>query len=111
MKLFPMFGIGEQKILALKNSVKGTVTSVTNSRIYVVKKPVRLYASERNTLFSHWITFTYSANGNLYTGKRWISLRYRCPRKGEQIDVYYDPEKPENYACYAFGPATTPIGW
>ena len=23
----------------------------------------------------------------------------------------YDPEKPENYACYAFGPAVKPIGW
>ena len=40
-----------------------------------------------------------------------MDLYYRCPQKGEQIDIYYDPEKPENYDFYAFGPATRPIGW
>ena len=29
---------------------------------------------------------------------------------GEQIEIFYDPEKPERYACYAFGPAVKPIG-
>lgn len=111
MKLFRMFGIGEKKILAKNCSVKGIVTMVQLSRIYVVKKPVRLFITEDNTMFSHWIRFTYTVNGITYRGTRWISLRYRCPQKGEQIDVYYDPEKPENYACYAFGPAVNPIGW
>ena len=111
MKLFRMFGIGEQKILAKDCSVKGTVTMVQISRIYVVKKPVRIFITEENTMFSHWICFTYCVNGITYKGRRWISLRYRCPEKGEKIDIYYDPEKPENYACYAFGPAVRPIGW
>lgn len=111
MKLFRMFGIGEKKILAKDCSVKGIVTMVQLSRIYVVKKPVRIFITEDNTMFSHWIRFTYTVNGITYTGTRWISLRYRCPQKGEQIDVYYDPEKPENYACYAFGPNTRLIGW
>ena len=106
-----MFGIGEQKILAKNCSVTGTVTMVTNSRIYVVKKPVRIFITEENTMFSHWITFAYCVNGITYTGKRWISLRYRCPEKGEAIVIYYDPEKPEKYACYAFGPNTRLIGW
>ena len=35
----------------------------------------------------------------------------RLPRKGDEIDIYYDPKKPEKYACYAFGPAEKPIGW
>ena len=111
MKLFCMFGTGQQKILEKNCCVKGTVTMVQISRIYVVKKPVRIFITEKNTMFSHWITFTYCVNGIPYTGKRWISLRYRCPEKGEEINVYYDPEKPENYACYAFGPAVKPIGW
>jgi len=111
MKFFRMFGIGEQKILAKNYLTKGTVTMVMNSRIYVVKKPVRIFITEENTMFSHWITFIYTVNGISYKGTRWISLRYRCPQKGEQIDVYYDPEKPENYACYAFGPNTRLIGW
>ena len=111
MKIFRAFGIGEKKILRKDCSVKGIVTAVQLSRIYVIKKPVRIFITEENTMFSHWITFTYRVNSISYTGKRWISLRYRCPQKGEEIDVYYDPEKPENYACYAFGPNVQLNGW
>ena len=111
MKLFHMFGLAQQKLLAKNCSVKGTVTAVAISRIYVIKKPVRLFITEENTMFSHWITFTYQVNGIPYTGKRWISLRYRCPQKGETLQVYYDPEKPERYALYALGPNTRLIGW
>ena len=77
----------------------------------MVKKPVRLGINEHNTLFSHYIFFTYTVNGLSYKGKLYVDLSYRCPQKGERIDVYYDPEKPENYACYAFGPAVLPMGW
>lgn len=111
MKLFRMFSIGSDRILAKGHSVPGTVTGVGRSYLYVVKKPVRLYVHEENTMFSHWIFFTYRVNGISYQGKLWVSLRYRCPQKGEEIDVYYDPEKPENYACYTFGPNTRLIGW
>jgi len=111
MKLLRIFHIGTKKILAQNCSVKGTVTMVQKSYLYVVKKPVRLYINDSNTLYSHFITFTYFVDSIPYTGKLFISLNYRCPQKGEQIDVYYDPEKPENYACYAFGPAVRPIGW
>ena len=111
MTLFRMFGMEEKKILEKGHSVKGTVTAVRISRIYVVKKPVRIMITEENTMFSHWITFTYCVNGVTYKGKRWISLRYRCPEMGESIAVYYDPEDPAKYACYAFGPNTRLIGW
>lgn len=111
MKLFRIFSIGADRILARGCCVKGRVTMVQKSYLYAVKKPVRLYANESNTLYSHYITFIYTVDNIHYTGKLFVSLNYRCPQKGEQIDVYYDPENPENYACYAFGPATRPIGW
>ena len=111
MNLFRMFHIGARKILEKNCHVTGTVTMVRISRIYVVKKPVRILINENNTMFSHWIRFTYTVDGTSYQGMLWISLRYRCPEMGEQIEIYYDPEKPEHYACYAFGPNTKLIGW
>lgn len=111
MNLFRIFGIGSARILAKNCFAKGHVTKVQKSYIYVIKKPVRLYPNDRNTLYSHYITFVYTVDQIPYTGRLFVSPHYRCPQKGEQIDVYYDPENPKNYACYAFGPATRPIGW
>lgn len=111
MNLLRVFHIGSNKILAKDCRVTGTVTMVQKSYLYVVKKPVRLCVKDQNTLFSHYITFRYSVDSITYTGKLFISLRYRCPQKGEKIEVYYDPDKPQHYACYAFGPAVRPIGW
>lgn len=111
MKLFRMFSIGAKKILSKNCSVKGTVTMVQDSYIHVIKKPVRLAVTPQNTIVSHFITFQYAVDNIPYTGKLYVDLRYRCPQKGEQIEVYYDPEKPQNYACYAFGPGVNPIGW
>ena len=111
MNLFRIFHIGSNNILAKGHSTVGIVNSVSRSYLYVVKKPIRLGVTEKNTMTSHYIFFTYSVNGIAYQGKLWLSLRYRCPQKGEQIEVFYDPEKPESYACYAFGPNTRPIGW
>ena len=111
MNIFRIFGIGARKILAKNHSVQGTVTGVCISRIHVVKKPVRLYVNEKNTIFSHYITFRYVVNETVYTGKLYVDLRYRCPQKGECISVFYDPDDPRQYACYAFGPGTFPIGW
>lgn len=104
MNIFRIFGIGSGRILAKNCSVPGTVTKVQRSALHTVKKPVRLYTHEGNTVFSHFITFEYSVDGQLYTGKLFIDLRYRCPQKSEKIEVFYDPPKPRNYACYAFGP-------
>lgn len=111
MTLFRIFSIGADRILKKGCCVKGRVTMVQKSYLYVVKKPVRLYPNDSNTLFSHYITFAYTVDNVSYQGKLFITPYYRCPQKGEQIDVYYDPEKPQNYACYAFGPAARPIGW
>ena len=111
MHLFRMFSIGAKKILRMGYCTRGTVTMVQDSYIHVVKKPVRLTVTPQNTIVSHFIVFRYTVDNIPYTGKLYVDLRYRCPQKGEQIDVYYDPEKPENYACYAFGPGVNPIGW
>ena len=111
MKLLLMFGIGSHRILAKNCCVSTTVTRVRNSWLYVIKKPVRLYISDSNTLYSHFITFRYVVDGQIYTGKRFITPHYRCPQKGEKIEVFYDPEKPENYACYTFGPNLQLNGW
>jgi len=111
MKLFRIFGIGADKILAQNHSTKATVTLVQKSYLYVIKKPVRLYVNDSNTLYSHIITFRYVAGGTVYNGKLFVSPYYRFPQKGEQFDIFYDPQKPEDYACYAFPPATRPIGW
>ena len=111
MKLPLIFGIGADRILAKNHSTTASVTMVQKSYLYVIKKPVRLYINDQNTLYSHFITFRYSVAGILYTGKLFVSPHYRCPQKGEKLEVYYDPEKPEKYAFYAFPPASRPIGW
>lgn len=111
MKLLSTFGIGTSKILAKNHCTTASVTLVQKSYLYVVKKPVRLYVNDQNTLYSHFITFRYTVAGILYTGKLFVSPYYNCPRKGDKLEVYYDPEHPEKYAFYAFPPASRPIGW
>ena len=111
MNLLRIFGLWNHEILAKKRSTKGTVTKVQTSFIHVRKKPVRLSLNPSNTIYSHFISFTYTVDGVVYSGKLYVDLYYRCPQKGEQIEVYYDPEKPQKYACYGFGPAAEPIGW
>ena len=111
MNLLRIFGLWEQDILEKNCCTKGTVTRVQTSFLHVVKKTVRIGINPNNTIFSHIITFVYTVDGVTYKGKRYIDLNYRCPQKGEEIDIYYDPEKPEKYACFAFGPAVKPIGW
>lgn len=111
MKLLRIFSIGADRILAKNCCTRAVVTAVGNSYLHVVKKPVRLVPNERNTIYSHYIFFTYTVDNIPCKGKLYVDLQYRCPQKGEVIDVYYDPEKPQNYACYSFGPNVNPIGW
>ena len=111
MNILRIFGIGDQKIREKNNCVTGSVTSVRSSWLHVLKKPVRIGNNPDNTIFSHFITFTYEVDGTSYSGIRFVDLRYRCPGKDEKIDVYYDPETPGNYALAPFGPGVNPIGW
>lgn len=102
MDIFRLFGIGEGKIMAQGSPTSGTVTGVSRSYLYVIKKPVRLYPNEENTRFSHYLTFTYTIGETCYTGKRWVSCQYRCPQVGEQIDLFCDPNDPRRWACAPF---------
>jgi hypothetical protein len=111
MNILRVFGIGGKKILTKDRCVKGKVTAVRNSIIHVVKKPVRIGINESNTLFSHYIFFTYTVDNIPYKGKLYVDVNFRCPQKDEEIEVYYDPEDPSQYAFYSFGPSTKPIGW
>ena len=111
MNLLRIFGIGSNNILAKDCCVKGTVTQVADSWLHTMKKPMRIGNNASNTIFSHMITFSYTVDQVSYTGKLYVDLRYRCPQKGEQIDVYYDPADPKQYACYTFGPGVMPAGW
>ena len=111
MNIFRIFGIGSKAILAKDCWVKGIVTHTSVSLLHVVKKPVRLYPNAGNTIYSHYIHFSYTVNHISYKGILYVDLRYRCPQAGEEIEVYYDPENPRNYAFWSFGPNPDPIGW
>lgn len=87
MMLFRIFGIGSQRILAKNCSASGTVTAVENSSLHVIKKPVRLYPNEANTLYSHYICFRYTVDAISYIGKVFIDVNLQCPRKGDIIKV------------------------
>lgn len=104
MNILRVFGIGSGKILVRNHPADGTITKIVQTGPQIKTKAARLYASEQNTLYSHFITFEYTVNGISYQGTLYIHLRYRCPQLGERICVYYDPKKPERYACHPFGP-------
>ena len=57
MKFSRIFSIGSDKILAQGHCVSGMVTGVSRSYLYVVKKPVRLYVNDQNTMTSHFNLF------------------------------------------------------
>lgn len=112
MGIFRVFGIGDSSIFRKGCITDGTVTKVEKVWWLKIKtKPVRLYATPDNTVFPYVITFSYSIQGVGYCGKRYIPVRYRVPERGEIIPVYYDPEKPKNYAIHALGPGITQIEW
>ena len=107
MKLLRMFSIGADAILSKGRSVQTTVSNVYRCWwLRINTKPVRRFSGD-GAIYPHIISFTYEADGTTYEGKLWIPVRCRVPAKGETIAVYYDPEKPGNYACYAFGLNTT----
>lgn len=112
MNILRLFGIGSESILTKNRSVKGKVTKVYRCWWLRIKtRPARLYASEQNTAYPYIITFEYKIDAVSYIGKLYIPIRCRVPQMGETIDVYYDPENPKKYACYAFGPGITSINW
>ena len=107
MNLFRLFGIGADKIMTYNCSVRGTVSNVSRCWWLTINtKPVRRFSGD-GAVYPHIITFDYRVHGTSYSGKLYIPIRYCVPEKGETIEVFYDPEDPGNYACYAFGPGNT----
>ena len=104
MKILRLFGIGSDAILGQGHSVPGKVTNVYRCWwLRINTKPVRRFSGD-GAAYPHIIMFEYQVNGIAHLGKLYIPIRCRVPLKGETIEVFYDPEKPQNYACYAFGP-------
>lgn len=107
MNIFRLFGIGSDSILSKGHSVPGKVSNVSHCWwLKVNTKPVRRFSGD-GAVYPHIITFNYQVNGIAYYGKLYIPIRYRVPQKDETIEVFYDPVKPQRYACYAFGPSST----
>ena len=92
-----MFGIGVTNAIIGKQA-EGVITEV--KRCWWLK--VNTKAFRRNmfdgALFPHIIYFTYCANGQSYTGKRYVNWNKHCPVKGEKLTVYYEEASPEKYA-------------
>ena len=107
MNLLCLFGIGGNAIRSANCSVAGTITAV--SRCWWLKintKPVRRFSGD-GAVYPSIITFSYQVDSTSYVGKRYIPYHCRVPQTGETIAVFYDPENPKKYACYALGPAGT----
>lgn len=105
MNILRLFGLGNKAILTKDCHVPGTVTAVSRCWWLTVNtKPVRRFSGD-GALHPSIIAFTYQVDSISYTGRLYIPLHYRVPQKEETISVYYDPENPKRYACYAFGPA------
>lgn len=97
MVFLRMFGIGVTDAIAGKET-KGIVTEVKRCWwLKVNTKAVRKGALD-GALFPHIIHFTYSVNGQTYTGKRYVNWNKRCPAKDERLTVYYEEASPEKYA-------------
>ena len=93
-----LFGWGEQKVLEAGSRTAGTVTKVhTCWYVKVNTKPARVHAMD-GAAFPHVITFRYAVDGAEYTGRRFLWANVQCPQNGENISVYYDPEKPRRWA-------------
>ena len=107
MNIFRLFGIGGSKIRRADCSIPGTITAVSRCWwITINTKPVRRFSGD-GAVYPSIITFSYQVDNVSYVGTLYIPYRCRVPQAGETIGIYYDPANPKNYACYAFGPAST----
>lgn len=95
--MFRMLGIGVSAAIAGKET-EGIVTKVSTCYWFKVNtKPFRRFSGD-GALYPHIIYFTYTANSQKYTGKRFVHWNRRCPIKGEKLTVYYEPDSPQKYA-------------
>ena len=88
------FGFGAKKIIARGNSVSGVVTGMkTCWWLKVNTRPVRAHALD-GAVFPHIVHFSYTVNGQGYTGSRYVSRKKLCPHINEPVVVYFDSSNP-----------------
>jgi len=98
MSILGLFGIGSKKIKADGCRTGGVVTEQkTLWWIKINTKAVR-FGPMDGAMFPGFIRFTYSVEGIEYIGASLVSPYVRCPIKGQNIVVYYDPDNPSKYA-------------
>ena len=73
---------------------KGTVISAkTQWWLKINTKPVRMGAMDGAT-FPHIIKVRYTANGKIYTKRKWIAAGRPVPVPGSTVCVLYTGDKP-----------------
>ena len=98
MKLLRTFGLGEKKLVAAGHSVTGKVTDVKRCWwLKVNTKAVRTGPMD-GASFPHIIHFTYTVDGVIYQGSRYVGLSPFYPKKGDSVTVFYDEGEPARYA-------------
>lgn len=97
-----IFGIGVDNAIAGEKTEGVVVDVKTCWWLKVNTKPVRRSAID-GALFPHIIHFTYTVNGKVYRGKRYVNWNKRCPVKGEKLTVYYEKDDPAKYAVIVQG--------
>lgn len=90
--------MSKKKILECGETTEGVVTEVkTCWWIKINTKPIRSHALD-GAVFPHVIRFEYSAAGERYNSKAFVSYLLRCPQKGERVIVCYDRQNPRKCA-------------
>lgn len=92
-----MFGLGVTGAIAGEQA-EGVVTEVKICWwLKINTKPVRRNMFD-GAVFPSIIHFTYTVNGEVYQGKRYVNWNKQSPQKGEKLTVYYEKENPAKYA-------------
>ena len=72
----------------------GTVLTVSKQWwLKVNRKPVRIHALD-GAEFPHIMKIEYTADGKVYTKRKWINAGEPVPAVGSSVQVKYDPERP-----------------
>ena len=86
------------RIIEQNNITKGIIQKVAKCWwIKINTKPVRMHALD-GAIFPHIMTFTYEVNGIQYKKRKYIGLRSDAIGIFENVDVYYDKDKPSKCA-------------
>lgn len=93
-----MFGAGEKRILTGGYRARGKVAEVKTCHwLKVNTNQVQLIPLDGAKL-PHIIYFSYTVEGQEYTGSHYVNWYIRCPVKDEFITAYFDAEDPAKYA-------------